>query len=113
MPSTADTESYRARLQSELAALEEEDALGEESQQTVTLDQQSVGRLSRMDALQQQAMAQATKRRRATQRVRIVAALTRMDDGEYGYCIDCGDEIAKARLDHDPAFPKCLSCARG
>lgn len=113
MPSSAETETYRTRLLGELAALEEEDALGTESQQTVTLDQQSVGRLSRMDALQQQAMAQATKRRRATQRTRIVAALARIDEGEYGYCIDCGDEISKARLDHDPAFPKCLSCARG
>ncbi|MEM9475900.1 MAG: TraR/DksA C4-type zinc finger protein [Pseudomonadota bacterium] len=113
MLSSAEIESYRTRLTQALVELDSEDALGTEGQQTVTLDQQSVGRLSRMDALQQQAMAQATRRRRAAQRARIAAALVRIDEEEYGFCTDCGDDIAKARLDHDPALPLCLSCARG
>ncbi|MBT8408311.1 MAG: TraR/DksA C4-type zinc finger protein, partial [Alphaproteobacteria bacterium] len=83
------------------------------AQARVTLDQQSVGRLSRMDAMQQQAMAQATGRRRQASRVRIAAALARMDEAEYGYCSECGDEIAPARLQLDPAIPTCLSCAKG
>ncbi|MBT8454470.1 MAG: TraR/DksA family transcriptional regulator [Rhodobacteraceae bacterium] len=113
MPTPAEIETFQTRLLAELAALETGDDLGQDGQKTVTLDQQSVGRLSRMDALQQQAMAQATARRRATRRQRITAALARIDEGEYGYCTDCGDEIAPARLDLDPTAPMCLSCTRG
>lgn len=104
---------YRQMLDETLAALDAEDALGQEGQGVVTLDQQSVGRLSRMDALQGQAMAKATAARRDAQRKRIAAAFARMDEGEYGYCIDCGEEIAPARLDLDPAVPTCISCASG
>jgi len=105
--------AYRARLEADLAALDAEDALGAEAQKTVTLDQQSVGRLSRMDALQGQAMAKATQARRAAARQRIMAAFARMDEGEYGYCIECGEEIAPARLELDPTAATCISCARG
>ncbi|MDH5798119.1 MAG: TraR/DksA C4-type zinc finger protein [Paracoccaceae bacterium] len=112
MPS-AKTDHYRAKLQQILDDLTGQDDLGQDGQKTVMLDQQSVGRLSRMDALQQQAMARATQQRRDQQRLRIRAALARIDDGEYGYCIDCGEEIPAARLELDPAAPKCLSCTRG
>lgn len=103
----------KALLLAELARLDKEDAAGRSDQATVTLDQQSVGRLSRMDALQRQAMAQATGRRREAQRLRILAALARIDEGEYGYCTLCGEEISGGRLAADPAIPSCVSCARG
>ena len=96
-----------------LDALEEEDRLGREGQKIVTLDQQAVGRLSRMDALQSQAMAQAQAGRRAVERRRLQAALARLAEGEWGDCLDCGEEIGAARLAQDPTAPKCLSCARG
>ena len=66
-----------------------------------------------MDALQQQAMAQATQRRRDTRVLRIDSALKRMDIDEFGYCQNCGDEIGKKRLDLDPTVPACLACAKG
>ena len=100
-------------LTQRLADLDAEDAAGQQGQQTVTLDQQAVGRLSRMDALQNQAMAQAQARRRAAERRRIHAALKRHAQGEYGYCIDCGEEIAPARLAADPAIALCADCMRG
>ena len=81
--------------------------------QTVDLDQQAVGRLSRMDALQCQAMAQATAARRQVERQRLRAALARMEAGEYGLCEDCGDEIAPGRLRLDPAAARCIDCASG
>lgn len=78
---------------------------------TVTLDQQSVGRLSRMDAMQQQAMAQATERQRGNELVRINQAMNRLDAGDYGYCDECGEEIAAKRLEIDPAANLCVRCA--
>ena len=106
-------EKYRAQLVDMLADLDTQDRAGSDGQKTVELDQQSVGRLSRMDALQQQAMAKATATRRAQSRHRIAAALARMDAGEYGYCIACGETIPPGRLDLDPTVPTCVSCARG
>lgn len=103
----------RARLMAELEALDAEHELGSDDRRTVELDQQSVGRLSRMDAMQRQAMAAANARRRDARRARIRAALSRIDDGEFGYCEDCGDEIAAARLAIDPTVPRCASCAGG
>lgn len=104
---------FKERLLAELAELDLDDARGAEGQKVVTLDQQAVGRLSRMDALQNQAMAKATQTRRTAQRQRIIAALARIDDDEFGYCEECGEEIATGRLDLDPAAPKCVSCAAG
>lgn len=92
----------------ELAALSDSSA---DARGIVELDQSSVGRLSRMDALQDQAMAQETERRRRGELMRIEAALARLDEGDYGYCIDCGEEIAAKRLDIDPAVALCVRCA--
>ena len=104
---------FRKKLLAEIDALDGDDALGREAQKTVTLDQQSVGRLSRMDALQQQAMAVATQTRRGQMRNRINAALARMEAGEFGFCSECGEDIPTNRLELDPTVPTCVSCARG
>lgn len=107
------SERWRTKLETEVQDLQSSDALGREDQSTVTLDQQSVGRLSRMDAMQRQAMAQATARRRMARKAQIAAALARLEDGEFGYCTECGEAIDEARLELDPAVALCLSCARG
>ncbi len=64
-----------------------------------------------MDALQGQQMALAAQRRRQMEMVKIDQALTRLDDGDYGYCTSCGEAIAPKRLAHDPAVPTCLAYA--
>ena len=106
-------EEARAALLARREALEAEDATNADSRDTVELQQDSVGRLSRMDAMQQQAMAQATERRRTAERARISAALERIEDGEWGYCLKCGEEIAEKRLRHDPSVANCVTCASG
>jgi len=109
----SDLERFRARIVARLAEIEEEDARGREGQATVALDQQAIGRLSRQDALQSQAMARATHARRDIERRRLRAALGRMEEGAFGYCEDCGEAIAPARLELDPGTPRCMSCASG
>ena len=113
MLNDAEINAFREKLLQERAGLNVGDARGAEDRGTVILDQQSVGRLSRMDALQRQAMAEANQRRRDARRRRIEAALARMDEGEFGVCQDCGEDIPKARLDLDPTVPTCVSCANG
>jgi len=88
-------------------------AVSDEQRRPVELDQASVGRLSRMDALQGQAMAQAVERRRHDEIARVEAALARLAEGEYGACVSCGEDISEERLRLDPATPLCLDCAKG
>lgn len=95
-------------LRAELESLSTDAAGG---RQAVELDQARVGRLSRMDALQGQAMNKAIEARRLAQLKRIDAAVARLEDGEFGYCIKCGEEIAKKRLELDPTVAVCTSCS--
>lgn len=106
-------QKFRDLIRARLADLDAGDGRGEAGQATVVLDQQSVGRLSRMDALQNQAMARAAQTRRDAERTRLTRALARLDEGEFGYCEECGDDIAPARLELDPAATRCVHCARG
>lgn len=99
------------RLLDRQSQIAEEDRISESDRAPVTLDQDSVGRLSRMDAMQVQAMALATQRRRAAEKERILAALRRIDGDEFGWCVACGEEIAEARLENDPSVSLCIECA--
>lgn len=108
-----DVDAMRSALQSRKAELVQREEASQDSRATVELDQTRVGRLSRMDALQGQAMAQETERRRRIELQRIDAALERLDRDEYGYCLTCGDEISVRRLELDPAATVCIDCARG
>lgn len=82
-----------------------------ESSGVVELDQSRVGRLSRMDAMQAQEMALETARRNRLELGRIEQALKRLEKGEYGYCLECGEAIDPRRLAVDPAATRCIECA--
>lgn len=96
------------KLRAELQAIAES---GDESAAVVELDQSKVGRLSRMDALQAQAMAKASSARREQMLRRIEAALKRIDNDEYGYCKECDEPINIKRLEFDPTAVLCIDCA--
>lgn len=100
------------RIRLELEELGILSVLTESDRAPVLLDQQSVGRLSRIDAMQGQALAQASDLRRKSRVNALEAALRRFDDGEFGYCVDCGEPIAVARLQVDPATTLCITCAK-
>jgi DnaK suppressor protein len=106
-----DRTHLRGVLETRRAELERHAAGEAEKTGTVTLDQQSVGRLSRMDAMQGQQMALAQTRRREAELLRIEATLQRLDDDAYGYCSDCDDAIAVRRLELDPTVQICIGCA--
>jgi DnaK suppressor protein len=103
-------DAFRQALISQRGDIEQVSGANREAASTVALDQSMVGRLSRMDALQAQQMAQETARRRQIQMQKIDSALRRMDAREYGYCLTCDEEIAVARLEFDPASTRCINC---
>lgn len=106
-----DIEKFRDLLTTRRAKLSALIEGAADSAAPVELDQQVQGRLSRMDALQGQAMAQATNERRRIEIAQIDAALGRMNEDEFGYCVECGDEIAPKRLELNPAIARCVECA--
>jgi len=111
--SDVDTNRVRADLtakRAEICALLDET---QEDAAPVALDQTQQGRLSRMDAMQRQEMAQAARRRRRLELERIDAAIARIDAGTFGECVRCGEEISPARLGLDPTTPLCRDCAGG
>ncbi len=103
--------NFRLKLTQRKSALLEVRETGEGAAAVVELDQAAVGRLSRMDAMQAQAMSVETNRRREIELQRIGTALQRLQDESYGFCVSCEEEIARQRLDVDPAAPLCIDCA--
>lgn len=106
-----DLMAMKSRLEARRAELLRLTETSAESRRPVELDQTRVGRLSRMDALQDQAMQLETGRRRQIELKRIEGALERLAEGDYGYCVGCGEEIAVKRLELDPTTPVCIDCA--
>lgn len=104
---------FRDLIEERIAELTDELQSGQAATATVKLDQQMVGRLSRMDAIQQQAMALAAEQRRKAEIQGLKAALVRIDEDDFGYCEDCGDDIPADRLRISPTTPRCVSCAKG
>ncbi len=105
----AQVAELRARL--EEAAEEADRGLSASSDDAKPVDLGlAIGRVSRIDALQQQQMAMARRNRVRLQRQQIRAALMRCDEGTYGECVACGDPIGYARLSARPEAPLCLEC---
>jgi DnaK suppressor protein len=105
------TDRFRQMLLDRRKALEELSRISAGSRSAVELDQTKVGRVSRIDAMQQQEMAKATEAQRSAELRKIAAALERVEAGDYGYCIDCDEPIAPKRLEIDPATALCIDCA--
>jgi len=106
-----DLKRIRQRLLELRQSLREVRETGDDAAATVELDQTRQGRLSRMDAMQAQAISVETNRRRQLRARQVDAALARLDRNEFGWCADCGEGIDPRRLEHDPAMRLCIACA--
>lgn len=107
-----DRDEFRALLLARQAELHELSRISEQSRDAVELDQAAVGRVSRIDAIQQQAIALNNERNRCRELDRIKAALARIEDDEYGDCLMCGEQIPEKRLRFDPSLSTCVACAK-
>jgi DnaK suppressor protein len=109
--SELDLDYFRRELTALRDRLMEDARSGDEAAEVVEADQSRMGRLSRMDALQGQAMSIETRRRRKVTVEKISRALHRIEVGEFGTCAECGEPIATARLKADPTVTLCVACA--
>ncbi|MDP2758970.1 MAG: TraR/DksA C4-type zinc finger protein [Sideroxyarcus sp.] len=108
--SPQELDHFRVLIETRLAETEAASAKASANAGTVKLDQSSVGRLSRMDAMQQQAMASSQLAALQRQQQQLAAALARVANGSFGACCECGEPIAAARLASDPGTPFCANC---
>lgn len=102
---------YESRLKAELDEIELAIDGSGQAASTVMLDQASIGRVSRIDALQQQAMAVGFQDRLLLRKRKIQAAIERIVNGTYGRCCECEELIEVPRLESDPATLFCKGCA--
>lgn len=80
-----------------------------DSERPVDLDE-PIGRISRIDAIQQQKMARASRDRLQGRLRAIGAALQRVEHDDYGDCALCDDPIGYGRLAARPETPLCMPC---
>ena len=80
--------------------------------ETVHLDQTAVGRVSRIDAIQHQAMAQEQLRRNELRLKQVAVALQTYADDDYGWCKKCGEPVGYGRLKARPETVVCVPCMR-
>ena len=103
---------YREVLTSLRAELAE--ALSTDSDETSPVEpDRAIGRLTRQEAIQSQQMALEIRRRNQGRLRQVEEALKRIDDGTYGECLRCEEEISEARLKVRPETPICIDCAEG
>ncbi|MFN3402364.1 MAG: TraR/DksA family transcriptional regulator [Ferrovibrio sp.] len=102
---------FRPVIEAEIAELTELRAASKGDRAPVELDQQSIGRVSRIDSMQVQAMSQAAEARRQLRMRVLEGALARLGGEEFGYCSECGEFIGLQRLKIDPAALRCIGCA--
>ncbi|MDZ7682677.1 MAG: TraR/DksA C4-type zinc finger protein [Fodinibius sp.] len=69
------------------------------------------GRLSRMDAIDNKTINDAALRKQKSQLQKLERAMTRIQEGNYGTCLKCGDDIPVGRLQFMPWTTKCVKCA--
>lgn len=101
---------FKRMLQALQVSTEQRARNNQDALKTVELDQNRMGRLTRIDALQGQQMAQEAERRRLLKLKQIGGALLRINNDDFGYCFKCDQDIAVERLNFDPTITRCINC---
>lgn len=108
--SEAQFETLKIHLEMLLKTLPQQIERARGGSKPVALDQQSVGRLSRMDAIAQQSVSKDGVHRLRLRYAQVMGAIRRMENGQYGYCIRCDEDIGFKRLNVAPEVPMCIEC---
>jgi DnaK suppressor protein len=107
------TPAQREELHADLLALAEELRrsldTSEEGARPVQLSE-PIGRISRMDAIQQQSMAKANRQAAQLRLQQVEAALHRVSRHEYGVCLGCEEGVGFGRLKARPEALLCITC---
>lgn len=108
----SDLKHFRKKLLSRQKTLTKLIEEGNNEEKPVNIDESQVGLLSRLEAMEEKAVAEEISHKRENELTRIEIALKRMEKGEYGFCSTCGEDIDKKRLELDPSALFCIDCAK-
>ena len=70
----------------------------------------SIGRISRMDAINNRTINESSLREKKKILQRLEKALERSGDKDFGNCQKCGNEIPFGRLEYMPHVTRCVDC---
>lgn len=70
------------------------------------------GRLSRMDAINNKTINDKALREQKSRLQKLERAQQKLEEGKYGTCIKCGDDIPLGRLKFMPWTTRCVKCAQ-
>lgn len=105
----------RAELKAKIEALivkYEEDIKETEKMTQPVSPENSLGRISRMDAINNKSVMEASLRNKISKRNKLKFALTQLDNPGFGSCTNCQKTINPKRLMYMPESTKCINCAR-
>ena len=71
----------------------------------------SLGRVSRMDAINNKSVVEASLRQSKKKLSKLKISLTKIEDKNFGKCMRCGNNIQEKRLMFLPQSDKCVRCA--
>ena len=103
-------QAYKDKLEAVLLEIEDYLSKSEDAAEAVSPDK-SLGRLSRMEAMQDQQLVLEVRRRQKRRKAEVFNAISRLEQDQYGQCIFCGIQIAEERLDTFPEVQTCMKCA--
>lgn len=111
MPMTAvEREAIRAKLEAEYQANQEHIATLEAVTRPIA-PENAIGRVSRMDAINNKSINEAALVKARKQNVHLERALTRIEEPTFGVCMRCQQPIPVGRLMLMPATTRCVRCA--
>ncbi len=103
-------EMLKSKIEETIKELEEKIIGLEDITQPIS-PENSLGRVSRMDAINNKSVAEASLRSSKRKLSKLKIALTKIDDPKFGMCANCKNQIAPARLMFMPESTKCVRCA--
>ena len=101
---------FKDKLKTLLSEIEDYLEQSEDSAEAVSPDK-GLGRLSRMEAMQDQQLVLEVRRRQKRRKAEVFNAISRLEQDQFGQCIFCGSQIAEERLDAFPEVQTCMKCA--
>ena len=106
----ADKKKYRISLEENLLSIERYLKSSTEAAAAVEPDK-GLGRLSRLEAMQDQQLVMEMRRRKKRQLAEIKSALSKLEMGNYGVCVFCNSLISAERLEATPEVQTCVRCS--
>ncbi len=103
-------EVLRKKIQN-LILKSEEDVVDLEDLTQPISPENSIGRVSRMDAINNKSVMEAALRNKKKKLSQLRISLSKIDDEGFGMCSHCGNEIQQARLIFMPESSRCIRCA--